>query len=320
MKIKELKYILKEHGWNMSSCKDNEIYFEHENFPFPLVIPSSDNEVVPPYLLNHVSMLLGVSLSDPVAYNSTKFYEQEIENLKKEKASLEEKLNECSGETSISSQKEQKLEEKLNIANKKISEFKQWKLLKEQKADAEEEWNNKITEAFKNLETKLDPIKKERVRLNCMYYASVSLIVIALVLLAIIEYKIFNHFTNVELKSFLDYLPYCSSIPFIGVILWIAIYQMNKSQRQLFVLAEQIHNINYIEGLMLALNQLAPDINNSVYRLNKSIDKIIDNQLIIRDQVRCDEEKLKLIEKKDNDVIPTEALIEVLKTCLKGKD
>lgn len=153
-----------------------------------------------------------------------------------------------------------------------------------------------------------------------MYYASVSLIVIALVLLAIIEYKIFNHFTKVELKSFLDYLPYCSSIPFIGVILWIAIYQMNKSQRQLFVLAEQIHNINYIEGLMLALNQLAPDISNSVYRLNKSIDKIIDNQLIIRDQVRCDEEKLKLIEKKDNDVIPTEALIKVLKTCLKGKD
>lgn len=315
MLVRELKKILEKRGWSQRPFNSTNLRYEHEKFSTPLIIPISDEKEVSSLIINKIKKMGVLS-----AYNSVEFYEEEIKRLNEEKKNLEKQLALCHGDTSSYNAKDVLLEKQLNDAKKRILELEQEKTLKKQNVDAEKEWNNKITEAFKNLETKLDPINKECARLNYMYYVSVSLIAIALVLLVIIEYNIFNHFTNVELKSFLDYLPYCSPIPIIGVILWIAIYQMNKSQRQLFVLAEQIHNINYIEGLMLALNQLAPDISDSVYRLNKSIDKIIDNQLIRRGQVCCDEEKLKLIEKKDNDVIPTEALIEILKTCLKGKD
>lgn len=315
MLVRELKKILEKRGWSQRPFNSTNLRYEHEKFSTPLIIPISDEKEVSSLIINKIKKMGVLS-----AYNSVEFYEEEIKRLNEEKKNLEKQLALCHGDTFSYNAKDVLLEKQLNDAKKRILELEQEKTLKKQNVDAEKEWNNKITEAFKNLETKLDPINKECVRLNYMYYASVILIAAALVLLVIIEYNIFNHFTNVKSKSILDYLPYYSPIPIIGVILWIAIYQMNKSQRQLFVLAEQIHNINYIEGLMLALNQLAPDISDSVYRLNKSIDKIIDNQLIRRDQVCCDEEKLKLIEKKDNDVIPTEALIEILKTCLKGKD
>ena len=315
MLAKEVKKILEKHGWSPRSFNSGNLYYRHKDFSTPIIIPKSDEREVSPLVLSKMKEM-GVL---PSAYNSVEFYEEEIKRLNEEKKNLEKQLALCHGDTSSHNTKDVLLEKQLNDAKKRILELEQEKTLKKQNVDAEKEWSNKITEAFKDLETKLDPIKKERVRLNYMYYASVLLIAVALGLLVVIEYNIFNHFISVEVKSLLDYLPYCSPIPFIGIILWIAIYQMNKSQRQLFVLAEQIHNIKYVEGLLLALNKLAPDISNSVYRLNKSIDKIIDNQLMVRGQIQCDEEDLESIGKKDNDVIPINAFNEIIKTCLQGK-
>ena len=45
------------------------------------------------------------------------------------------------------------------------------------------------------------------------------------------------------------------------------------------ILAKHIHEIRYIEGLLLTINTLSPNINDSTKRVNVAIDRLLENHL-----------------------------------------
>lgn len=77
------------------------------------------------------------------------------------------------------------------------------------------------------------------------------------------------------------------------------------------VLAKHIHNVKYVEGLLLSLNRLAPDINNAIKRINDAIDKLVDNHLNLGGSSIFEENVIKKEEGKDN--IPLDTIIKILK-------
>ena len=68
-------------------------------------------------------------------------------------------------------------------------------------------------------------------------------------------------------------------VPIEAGLSWGFITQMNRAQRQLIILTKQIHEINYIEGLLLTLNTLSVDVNDSIIKVNTAINKLIDYQI-----------------------------------------
>ena len=54
---------------------------------------------------------------------------------------------------------------------------------------------------------------------------------------------------------------------------------MNRAQRQLIIIANQLHRIKYIEGLLLAINNLSSDVSERIATIKNVINNIIQNYL-----------------------------------------
>ena len=310
----ELIQLLGKNGWFIISDRNGHIRLQHHNIKEEICLAGGRRKNVPENVLRYVFSIAKIITPE---YNSIEYYETKIQELISEKDRLQKELQQCSSSTEDSNQ----LKSKLKAAKEKIKRLEESKGIVEQKNDAQIVWKKKITDSFNILQNKSQTINDEYIRLKWIFrisWISVLIFIIGLVALSICGYF---HFTtqDVQIESFWDYFPYCSPYPIIGIILWISVYQMNKSQRQLIVIAEQIQSINYIEGLLLALNSLSPDIESGVERINKAIDKIIDNYLTIQCQNICNEEKLQSIENKDNDAIPINTVKSLLETALKNK-
>ena len=76
------------------------------------------------------------------------------------------------------------------------------------------------------------------------------------------------------------------------------------------MLVENIHNVEYIEGLLLSLNTLSPSIENAVKRINEAIDRLLTNHLSIKDAT-INEESILKEEKKD--LVPLDTVLKLLK-------
>lgn len=254
--------------------------------------------------------------------NSEKFYENEINKIKKEKETLvseiddlKEKLNHTQEEAAESekhraelSEKEKELRRYINLTEKYEAEKREQDRIN----DSIKVWNDKIKKAFETLKEYIKPIKKEHNRLSYLYWGYLGLSAILIICLAIIEFNICQKIMGVDgLPTWEQYFSVVLPIPITLALLWGFIHEMNRSQRQLVILAKQIHEVEYVEGLLLTINTLSTDIDNSVSRINNAIDKLLENHLTYRDKLLLDEKLLKKEEGKDE--MPHEATLKILK-------
>ncbi len=87
---------------------------------------------------------------------------------------------------------------------------------------------------------------------------------------------------------------------------------LTRTQRQLVILAKHIHEIRYVEGLLLTINTLSPDINDSTKRVNVAIDRLLENRLNESSNTGIiDEENMLVEEKKDS--VPIDIVLKLLK-------
>lgn len=132
--------------------------------------------------------------------------------------------------------------------------------------------------------------------------------------MAVIEYKICDKIASYQgngLPTFQEYFSVVLPIPIALVLLWGFVHEMNRAQRQLVILAKQIHEIEYVEGLLLTINKLSTNINESMTKVNNAIDKLLDNHIKYKDDTLLDEILLKKEEQKDPK--PHEETLKILK-------
>lgn len=260
------------------------------------------------------NILNQTSFENNKLYNTTEFYSQQLDNLNKSKDDLERKLENLKKEKDAISRENTKQASNLKEGFKRIKDTEQ--ALKEtadrlskthleleeikRNQDAQTNWDNKITEIFEKLSDLLKPIDREIFRLRWMFGIYAVLSISILIFLGFLEY-ILAHKLSIEVNTpnLIKYLPYYVPIPISGALLWAFIVQMNRSQRQLLMLAEQKHHIKYIEGLMLSLNKLSPNIDDAVKRINDALDRLIENYLN-NSTFNFTEEKLIKEDCKDN--------------------
>lgn len=260
------------------------------------------------------------------SYNSETYYEQQISELKSSKSKLEKQLSELQKTkeqlSEVSQDQKTELQQKENdISQTKIELAETLSRLsdaekeleeKRKQEDAQKNWNEKIESTFKNLSSLLDPINKEYSRLSTLYSIYMVLSGAIIILLLVLEIILCKSLSQEnDYPRLLEYLPYYIPIPISGALLWAFIVQMNRAQRQLVILAERIHHIKYIEGLLLSLNTLAPNIEDAVKRINNAMDKLIKGHLSSQNIIH-DEESI--INEERKDALPIDIVIKLLET------
>lgn len=93
---------------------------------------------------------------------------------------------------------------------------------------------------------------------------------------------------------------------------------MNRAQKQLVILANQLYEIEYIEGLLLGLNTLSIDVKDSMTKINNAISRLIDNHINNMFIKKIDENKLADIEKQN--ALPIDKIPDLIKLITKSKE
>ena len=152
-----------------------------------------------------------------------------------------------------------------------------------------------------------------------LFYASKYISVLVILLLLAIEivvyYKIYNSATFL---SWEQYWPMVLPVPLAVGLLWGFITQMNRAQKQLVILANQLYEIEYIEGLLLGLNTLSIDVKDSMTKINNAISRLIDNHINNMFIKKIDENKLADIEKQN--ALPIDKIPDLIKLITKSKE
>ena len=246
----------------------------------------------------------------PTVYNSENYYKEQIKQLEAQKKSLEEEFKKKQKESKINQEEK---EDALRNAEAQIRNYKSELEEKKKQENAISEWRNKIKKTFEELSCYLSPIKDEHERLKFLYKAYVSLTGIVIIFIVVLEIIICCKFSSTEsFPNWKDHLTLLLPIPASGALLWAFISQLNRAQRQLVLLAKHIHEIEYTEGLLLSLNSLSIDMEDSMKRVNSAIDRLLDNHLSMGIEVcRCDEDSIVKEEKKD--MIPVDLILKLIK-------
>jgi chromosome segregation ATPase len=191
-------------------------------------------------------------LENEKANNSEEYYNKNINELQSRIEELQKNL----------STENENNEKSNNLIKDLISQKEKYErelALKKKQLDVKEDWKNKIEDTFNVLKTYLQPIKKEQSRLNRLFWAYLILSSLLVVAVVIIEYIAVNKvYYSPAFPDFKQYITLFLPIPIVGAMLWAFIYQMNRAQRQLIVIAKSIHKVEYVQGLLLAINKLAP--------------------------------------------------------------
>ncbi|MFA6667585.1 MAG: hypothetical protein WCS51_04465 [Bacilli bacterium] len=249
---------------------------------------------------------------EELIFNSEDYYKEQIEELKKRKLEFEKFLIEQENQQGKTSKEIQEKEIALNKAKEKIYIYQKELEEKKKQENKIEEWDSKIKSTFEKLTLCIAPIKKEHYRLKCMFWIYSTLIVITLIFIAFLEVKIYAKFNSVEgFPEWKNYFSTLIPIPLICGLLWTFIIQVNRSQRQLVVLAKNIYEIKYVEGLLLSLNSLSSDISDSTKKVNQAIDKLLENHL--NNNISNNINEKSIIKEENKDVVPYDFVIKLLK-------
>lgn len=233
---------------------------------------------------------------------------------------LKEELSKTKKDLNEAKAKKEELEDLKNEIGKQkklVEQYKSELQKAKEKESAIENWEKKIKDAFNGLKGPISRLQAECDRLEFLYqlYAFISLLVIMFLLAIefVIYYKIYS---STSFLKWEQYWPMVLPVPVAVGLLWGFITQMNRSQRQLVILANQIYEIEYIEGLLLALNTLSVDIGDSMVKINDAISRLIDNHINNMFIKKMDENKLADIEKQNS--LPIDKIPELIK-LLKNK-
>ncbi len=256
------------------------------------------------------------------AYNSIEYYNDQIQIFQKEKRVLSEQIKRLKekqeqAEASIEQKAELELElnEKSNTLLEYAAKIRQYEIERkkqEEDNDKIKAWSGKIKMAFETLKSYIEPIKNEHSRLNFLYKC--YLFLSGLFILGLISFEIIiccKISTCEALPTWNTYFFLIFPMPIALGLLWGFIYQMNRAQRQMVILAKQIHEVEYVEGLLLTTNTLSTDVNESMNRINTAVNQLLENHLSYTCEPLKDELFLKKEESKDS--MPYEMVVKLLK-------
>jgi hypothetical protein len=208
-------------------------------------------------------------------YNSKNYFKNQISTFEKKITDLNQQLS----ESKQSQEQKEEITKDLEKTKEQLEQAKSNNAELEKRLDAQQNIKEKISNAFKELKTHISHLKKEKTRLNWMFgiYAFLSFVVF--VMLIIFELKYLSKWETPT--NWIDYLPFYIPVPIVGGLMWAFIYQMNRAQRQLIFVANELYHVDYVEGLLQAINLISPDAASASEKISHVLDILIKKHISI---------------------------------------
>jgi ABC-type multidrug transport system fused ATPase/permease subunit len=206
-------------------------------------------------------------------YNTEEYYKKTISELETKVKELSTSLN----ESKESKEQKDEIKKELEERKEQIKQIKAEKEELEKKLDAQKNIKDKITDAFKELKNHISHLEKEKRRLNRMFYIYAFLCVCVLVILVYFEFVYLSKWETPT--KLIDYLPFYIPVPIVGGLLWAFIYQMNRAQRQLMLVAYELYHVDYVEGLLQAINMVSPNVTSASEKIGNVLDVMIKKHI-----------------------------------------
>ena len=208
-------------------------------------------------------------------YNTEDYYKKTIEELENRIKDLNTTLK----ESKESNEKKNEIRKELEERKEQIRQITADKEELEKKLDAQENIKKKITDAFEGLKKHISHLEEEKKRLNWMFNVYAFLCVCVLGILVYFE---FVYLSKWEAPTkLIDYLPFYIPVPIVGGLLWAFIYQMNRAQRQLMLVAYELYHVDYVEGLLQAINMVSPNVTSASEKIGNVLDILIKKHITI---------------------------------------
>lgn len=275
--IEEFEYISQK----IESCLEHISKSVNEN----------DEKIYLIHIRRYINRLIRLC-STNVYNNSEMYYSRQIKELQEKESALNKEIEDLKQKNAEHQEKENELE---GIKE----QIKQYEIEKDElkkKLDAQDNIEKKISNAFKELKEHISHLKTEKKRLNWMFGVYAFLCIAVLGVLIAFEWNYISNWKDADM--WMDYLPFYIPVPIVGGLLWVFISQMNRAQRQLIQVANVLHHIDYVEGLLLAINQISTDVNSASDKICNVLDQLIKNQMSSPDGLS--DQSLDAVISKDN--------------------
>lgn len=206
-------------------------------------------------------------------YNTEEYYKKTISELETKVKELSISLK----ESKESKEQKEEIKKELEERREQIRKITADKEELEKKLDAQENIKKKITDAFEGLKKHTSQLEKEKARLNWMFGVYAFLCVCVLGILVYFEFVYLSKWQAPT--KLIDYLPFYIPVPIVGGLLWAFIYQMNRAQRQLMLVSYELYHVDYIEGLLQAINMVSPNVASATEKIGNVLDVLIKKHI-----------------------------------------
>ena len=245
------------------------------------------------YVIDELYRMSRVDNSNRIIdYNSENYYTEQIKELKEKEKSLNNELTALKQQNTDYAEKEKELE----IIKGQIIQSEAEKEELKKKLDARDNMTERISKAFVELKKHISSLEDEKNRLKRMFYIYAIFGVVALGILIYFEVLYLSKWEGAE--KWIDCLRYYIPVPIAAGLLWTFIYQTNRAQRQLIQVANVLYHVDYVEGLLLAINLVSADVNSASEKISNVLDDLIKNYMSIPDSLS--EQSLDTEISKDN--------------------
>lgn len=229
---------------------------------------------------------------------STEDEQARLESLSKRRLEVKQLYEKALNEVPLNEEKIKKLKEQLDTLGETYVETK--KNLDGIKTDSAEEvrMRKRIDDAFDFL-SKDNHLEKELAKLQCEFYAMLSLIAITVVVFFIFYGAFLCNLHTLKLTGWCEYLPYTMSVPITIGLLWLFVYLKNRASKISIEISSRLYDIRYMEGLMKMTNSMSRTGDEASQNIEELIRSMVDSFLNKMSDKSFKEKDLSVIEKQE---------------------
>lgn len=168
----------------------------------------------------------------------------------------------------------------------------------------EKDWSLRIQESFEYLSNQTLYIKERRESLDAEYHLFLYALPVLFLLLLIWFCHLYAHLKGIEVITIQTYshlLPFYIPVPILVALFWICIIQKNRANKMLIAIDEELFRINYLQGLLLAINKLSATPQLAIKRINDALDTLTSSFLHQTENYNV-ADRMQVLDTKGNDV------------------
>lgn len=186
-------------------------------------------------------------------------------------------------------------------SEKEIQTLREEKNDQEKEEATEEDWNKRIRDSFEVLRSCSIDLEKERQKVDAEYHIFLSALALPSIILLIWLCQLYGFICSQEkpITNWMVFLPYYLPVPILAAVFWVFIVQKNRASKLCIALSERLHQIKYLEGLLMTINRLSSNSQEAIDRISHTLDIVVNNYVlrIVKDPI--DEKRVEELETKE---------------------